>query len=189
MFVCSLLGLAACVFLLFALSHSPPTIYDLAVDLSCCDLNNPNCAQGVPVALSMGTTGELTFLNGVQCIAAPSPAPCSSSPTQSGYVIAPGNSTSGSTRAVSCSNGYSGTATDITCTDGVWSASSGCSLDSIDCTAFLVSTVSGPDSNCGASGESLHTWPINLGPSDCHGWSGYDNVGDLHWNSANNIRS
>jgi len=50
---------------------SPPTIYDLAVDLSCCDLNNPNCAQGVPVALSMGTTGELTFLNGVQCIAAP----------------------------------------------------------------------------------------------------------------------
>jgi len=93
MFVCSLLGLAACVFLLFALSHSPPTIYDLAVDLSCCDLNNPNCAQGVPVALSMGTTGELTFLNGVQCIAAPSPTLTPTSPSTSNFSSSSTNST------------------------------------------------------------------------------------------------
>jgi len=48
---------------------------------------------------------------------------------QTGYNIATGSSTNGSTRTVTCVTGYSGTATSITCgSNGAWSSSTGCTI-------------------------------------------------------------
>jgi len=54
---------------------------------------------------------------------------CPSSPTQTGYTIAAGASTYGSTRTVTCATGYTGTASSITCqASAAWTAASGCAL-------------------------------------------------------------
>lgn len=52
---------------------------------------------------------------------------CGSPASQTGYTIATGTTTIGSTRTVTCASGYGGTATALTCqSSGMWTASTGC---------------------------------------------------------------
>ncbi len=92
--------------------------------------------QNVQVTCNAGYSGTSTATCGtsgsfssVTCI-----ADCSTSPTQTGYMIATGSSIHLSTRTVTCATGYSGTATSITCSDGTWSTSSGCMI--VSCSAY-----------------------------------------------------
>lgn len=54
------------------------------------------------------------------------------------------------------------------------------------CSAPLVVLRTGTDSACGGVNE--HRWPIGLAATDCHGWRATDTKGDLHDNSANQIK-
>jgi hypothetical protein len=65
-------------------------------------------------------------------------ADCPASPTQTGYTIATGSSTHGSTRTVTCATGYTGTAASVTCSDGTWSPSSGRTI--VSCSATPTQT-------------------------------------------------
>jgi len=52
---------------------------------------------------------------------------CPSTPAQTGYTIATGASTYGSTRTTSCASGYTGSGASITCqASGSWTTASGC---------------------------------------------------------------
>jgi hypothetical protein len=56
---------------------------------------------------------------------------CGQPPAATGYTIASGGTTYGSTRSVSCAAGYAGTAASITCqASGTWTTSSGCTITS-----------------------------------------------------------
>lgn len=54
------------------------------------------------------------------------------------------------------------------------------------CSAPLVILRTGTDSGCGGVNE--HRWPIGLAAADCHGWRATDTKGDLHDNSANQVK-
>jgi len=78
--------------------------------------------SGTAAALTCQSSGSWTAQTGCTIVS------CPSSPTQTGYTIATGSSTYGSTRTVSCASGYSGTASSITCqSSGSWTSSTGCS--------------------------------------------------------------
>jgi len=66
-------------------------------------------------------------------------ADCSSSPTQTGYVIAAGSAANGSTRTTSCATGYTGTGSSISCSTLApnWTTATGCAL--VSCGAVVVS--------------------------------------------------
>eukprot|EP00756_Hemistasia_phaeocysticola_P032606 Hpha_TRINITY_DN16417_c8_g2::TRINITY_DN16417_c8_g2_i1::g.164052::m.164052 len=51
----------------------------------------------------------------------------------------------------------------------------------------LALTSTGSNSNCPVSAVNFHYWPLG-DTTACHGWRATDNNGELHDNSANNIR-
>lgn len=53
------------------------------------------------------------------------------------------------------------------------------------CAFPLVHLQTGSDDSC--SGGNIHSWPIGMDASDCHGWAAEDNNGDAHYNSASAI--
>jgi len=84
------------------------------------------CASGYSGTATSITCGA----NGQWSASAGCTLNCSTSPTQTNYVIATGASNQGATRTVTCGSGYSGTASSITCgTNSAWSISSGCTLN------------------------------------------------------------
>lgn len=54
------------------------------------------------------------------------------------------------------------------------------------CTAPLVRLQTSFDESC--TGGNEHLWPLGMDPEDCHGWGGGDSAGELHQNSAKDIR-
>ncbi|KAK3268907.1 hypothetical protein CYMTET_22616 [Cymbomonas tetramitiformis] len=56
----------------------------------------------------------------------------------------------------------------------------------VDCSSKLVSAQTGPSSDC--SGGNSHFWPIDYESSGCHGWRAEAPDGELHDNSANDMR-
>ena len=54
------------------------------------------------------------------------------------------------------------------------------------CLAPVVTLRTGPDDTC-PDGGNEHRWPVHLDAADCHGWTGTDNQGSIHENSANEI--
>lgn len=54
------------------------------------------------------------------------------------------------------------------------------------CVFPLVKLQTGQSQTCDGGNE--HHWPIGMDESDCHGWTGIDNSGGVHNNSANTIR-
>jgi len=98
-----------------------------------------------PSPLSSMLQGQLWFRKAVSCAI----RTCSASPTQTGYTIASGSSSYGSTRTVTCASGYSGTATSVVCrADGTWSSSQGCCLNGGCCspqasTGYVLGTGNG----------------------------------------------
>jgi len=82
------------------------------------------------VSCASGYSGTASFItcqaSGSWNLSAGCVADCSSTPTQTGYTIAAGSSSLGSTRTVTCATGYTGTATSITCTLNSWTSSTGC---------------------------------------------------------------
>ena len=68
----------------------PPVLYDMAIDLSCCDdPNGANCVTGVPSATSAATSDETYYLNGAQCDASSSSSPASPVSSPSGSSASP----------------------------------------------------------------------------------------------------
>lgn len=83
-----------------------------------------SCATGytgTATAITCQSSG--TWSNSSGCY-----ANCAS-PTQPGYTINAGATTHGTTLTAICATGYTGSATSITCSSGIWSASTGCSVD------------------------------------------------------------
>lgn len=65
----------------------------------------------------------------------------------------------------------------------------GSSAFGVKCDAtMLLTTMSGPDSSCSASDTNLHHWPLVGDTTHCHGWEATDPNGEVHLNSAANIR-
>ena len=54
------------------------------------------------------------------------------------------------------------------------------------CTAPLVRLQTSFDESC--TGGNEHLWPLGMASEDCHGWGGGDSAGELHENSAKDIR-
>lgn len=54
------------------------------------------------------------------------------------------------------------------------------------CKAPLVSIQTGSDTTC--QGGGVHQYPVGMRADQCHGWRAADTKGELHDNSANNIR-
>ena len=53
------------------------------------------------------------------------------------------------------------------------------------CIYPLVELQTGKDAACG--GGNVHSWPIGMAATDCHGWTAVDTSGKAHHNSANAI--
>jgi len=87
-----------------------------------------SCASGYTGSATYITCLYGTWSSSTGCTTGSSS--CSTSPSQTGYVINAGGSSQSSTRSVSCASGYTGSATSITCYNGSWSQSSGCRLSS-----------------------------------------------------------
>jgi len=106
------------------------------------------CASGYSGTATSITCGA----NGQWSASAGCTLNCSTSPTQTNYVIATGASNQGATRTVTCGSGYSGTASSITCgTNSAWSTSSGCTLNCSTSPTQTGYTVSAGASNQGAT--------------------------------------
>jgi len=84
------------------------------------------CATGYtgsPSALQCQSSGSWTGQSGCTIQS------CPSSPTQTGYSIASGTSTYGSSRTATCASGYTGTASSISCQSSLsWTTSTGCTI-------------------------------------------------------------
>jgi len=98
------------------------TTYNSAYNMACA-----SGYSGTASSITCQSTGLWTTSTGCN-------ADCLASPTQTGYTIATGSSTHGSTRTVTCATGYTGTAASVLCTNGTWSPSSGCTIVSCSTT-------------------------------------------------------
>jgi len=79
--------------------------------------------SGTASSITCQSSGSWTTPSGCTIVS------CTSSPTQTNYVISSGGSTYLSTRTVTCATGYTGTPSSITCqASTAWTTSSGCTI-------------------------------------------------------------
>ncbi len=85
------------------------------------DVTCANGYTGTATSIRCQNTGFWTTSSGCS-------RDCDATPSQTGYIISAGASSSGSLRTATCATGYAGTAISITCSNGAWSTSSGCMI-------------------------------------------------------------